>query len=290
MNPALEQAFRRLQIRCRRPVEHLLAGEYRSIFKGRGIEFEELREYQAGDDVREIDWRSMARTGRPHIRRFIEEREQSFLIAVDLSASSSFGSGEKTKREAVQEIAALLAWSAAFNKDRIGLLLFTDRVERYLPPGRGRNPAQRLINELLEFQPLGTGTNLSLAIDFISHVSRKRGIVFLISDFLSKGYEQSLRMLSRRHDLTAVLVRDPAEIRLPTGGLIEMRDAESQDHRLIDTTTQGSVQTDPYDRFFKVCYESDISHFEVNPQADCVESLSSYFQGRHRKVMNETGG
>lgn len=191
MESLVEQALRRLQLRCRRPVEHLLAGEYRSVFKGRGVEFDELRDYQRGDDVRAIDWRSLARTGRAHIRRYIEEREQSFILAVDVSASFCFGSGARRKLDAAQEAAALLAWSAARNRDRVGLLLFTDRAESYIPPAHGRNHVLRVIAELAGFEPASASTDLAAALDFIGHVTRKRSIVFVFSDFLCAGYDSN---------------------------------------------------------------------------------------------------
>ncbi len=290
MEHLAEQALRRLQIRCRRPVEHLLAGEYRSVFKGRGMEFEELREYTAGDDVRAIDWRSLARTGRPHIRRYIEEREQNFVLAVDVSASSGFSSGSRAKRDAAQEAAALLAWSAARNKDRVGLLLFTDEPECFIAPAHGRNHVLRVINQLVAFSPSRKGTNLSAALDFIGLTTRKRSIVFLFSDFLCDGYEESLRMLSRRHDVTAVMVRDPAEQRLPAGGLIQLRDAESGRERLVDADAASTLSLEPGERFARVCREADMDHLEIGPQVDCVEALSSYFHNRRRRIIDETGG
>lgn len=290
MEHLAEHVLRRLQIRCRRPVEHLLAGEYRSVFKGRGVEFDELREYVCGDDVRAIDWRSLARTGRPHIRRYVEEREQSFILAVDVSASASFGSGERAKRAAAQEAAALLAWSAAHNQDRVGLLLFTDEAERFIPPARGRNHVLRALSELAGFQPAHKTTNLAAALDFIERVARKRSIVFLFSDFLATGYEEALRRLSRRHDVTAVLVRDPAEQRLPAGGLVQLRDAENGRCRLVDAGAAAALSRDPVDRFTRVCGEADIAHFEIGPHSDCVEALSAYFQSRRRRTRDEIGG
>jgi uncharacterized protein (DUF58 family) len=286
----VEQALRRLQIRCRRPVEHLLAGEYRSVFKGRGMEFDELREYTAGDDVRTIDWRSLARTGRPHTRRYIEERENSFILAVDVSASAAFGSGERAKRDAAQEAAALLAWSAARNKDRVGLLLFTREAELFIPPARGRNHVLRVINELVEFRPAHKTTDLAAALDFIGRVTRKRSIVFLFSDFLCAGYEESLRLLARRHDVTALLVRDPAEQHLPAGGLVQLRDAETGRERLVDADAAAALSREPGERFAQVCREADLDHLEIGPQLDCVEALSAYFHNRRRRIIDETGG
>lgn len=290
MEHIAEQALRRLQIRCRRPVEHLLAGEYRSVFKGRGMEFDELREYTPGDEVRAIDWRSLARTGRPHIRRYIEEREHNFILAVDVSASSGFGSGERAKRDAAQEAAALLAWSAARNKDRVGLLLFTDQPEHFLPPAHGRNHVLRAINDLVAFEPAHPSTDIAGALDFIGRVARKRSIIFLFSDFLCAGYEESLRMLARQHDVTAVLVRDPAEQRLPAGGLVQLRDAETGRGRLVDAEAASALSRESAERFTQVCREADVDHLEVGPQVDCIEALSAYFHNRRRRILDETGG
>ena len=290
MELVAEKALRRLQLLCRRPVEHLLGGEYRSVFKGRGVEFDELREYAPGDDVRMIDWRSLARTGRPHIRRYIEEREQSFLIAVDVSASESFGSGNRSKLEAAHEAAAMLAWSAARNKDRVGLLLFTDRVERFIPPARGRNHVLRILSELVGFTASGVGTNIAEALEFIGLVTRKPGIVFLFSDFLAEGYEDALRLLSRRHDVTTVLMRDPAELRLPGGGLIALRDPETQERRLVDPDSAGPLSTEAAERSLAICRNAGVDHLEIGPHMDCVEVLSAYFRRRHRRITRETGG
>ncbi len=288
----MEQRLRRLQIRCRHPVEHLLAGEYRSVFKGCGIEFEELREYQPGDDYRAIDWRSLARTGRPHVRRYIEQREQSFLLAVDVSASGLFGSSQRTKRDAAEEAASLLAWSAARNRDRVGLLLFTDQVELYLPPARGRNHVLRALSELARFQPRHKPTDLVPVLNFIGQVGRKRGIVFLFSDFLCDGYDEALRVLSRRHDLTAVLVRDPAEQVMPAGGLVQLRDAETGRQRLVDADVTNLLcrETSPAARIEALCRSAEIDFFELGPQVDCVETLSAYFRRRQRRLADETGG
>jgi uncharacterized protein (DUF58 family) len=286
----VEQPLRRLQVRCRQPVEHLLAGEYRSVFKGRGIVFDELREYAPGDDVRLIDWRSLARTGKPHIRRYIEEREHSFVLAVDVSASTAFGSGQRTKREAAHEAVALLAWSAARNHDRVGLLLFTEQIECFIPPAHGRNHILHLLSELLRFTPTGTGTDLVCALDFIGRVVRKRGIVFLFSDYLAEGYEMPLRLLAQRHDLTAVLVRDPAEQRLPAAGLVHLRDAETGRAQLVDTTQINALSAEPANRLIQACREADIDYLELGPHLDCVESLSAYFHRRRRRILQETGG
>ena len=288
MEKQVEQQLRRLQIRCRRPVQHLLAGEYHSVFKGRGIEFDELREYQYGDDVRCIDWRSVARTGKPYLRRYIEEREQVFLLAVDVSGSGFFGSGPRSKLDAARETAALLAWSAAYNNDRIGLLLFSDRVERFVPPARGRRHVLRLISELLEYEPVNRATNLVETLDFIGRVIRKRGIVFLFSDFLCSGFREPLAAMARRHDLTAVLVRDPAERRFPAGGLIWLEDAETGSRRLVDAGRGAALAPDnDLELWFM---DHAIDHFSLAPQEDAVNVLSTYFHARHRRLKDESGG
>ncbi len=289
MERMIEQRLRRLQIRCRRPVQHLLAGEYRSVFKGRGIEFEELREYQFGDDVRAIDWRSVARTGKAYIRRYVEEREQSFVLAVDVSASGAFGSGERTKREAAQECASLLAWSAARNNDRVGLLMFSDVVETYIPPARGRRQVLRTISELLAVEPKSKGTDIPAALDFLQLVTRKRGIVFLISDFLCEGYGDALSLLARRHDVTTVRVRDRGESRLPRGGLITLRDAESGHLQHVDLDAVETGRGQP-DELASICESSEIDGFEIGPHVDSVEALSAYFRARQRRTADETGG
>jgi uncharacterized protein (DUF58 family) len=287
----IEEKLRRLRIRCRRPVEHLLSGEYHSVFKGRGIEFDELRKYEFGDDVRAIDWRSLARSGEPYIRRYIEEREQAFILAIDISASEGFGSGERRKLDAAHETAALLAWSAARNNDRVGLLLFTSEVELFIPPSRGRRHVLRIISELVEFTPKNRGTDITAAIEFIGKVTSKRGIVFLVSDFLCDDYGESIKVLARRHDFTAVRVVDPAERKIPAGGLIEMRDAETGLQRLVDADiSRGLNAANPGSDFQGVCQEAEIDWFEIGPDVDCVEALSSYFRARHRRIADETGG
>ena len=227
---------RRIELRTRGLVNSIFGGEYQSVFRGQGMEFAEVREYQAGDDVRTIDWNVTARTGQPHVKKHVEERELTLLLAVDLSGSEQFGTRGRFKAELATELAAVLALSAVRNNDRVGLLIFTDVVEHVVPAKKGRRHVLRLIRDLLAFRPTGTGTGLAAALDYGVRLLPHRGIVFLVSDFLAPagtdgslfpGWERSLRLASRRHDLVAVSISDPAEATLPDAGLIAVRDPES---------------------------------------------------------------
>src|SRR5436305_95743 len=227
--------IRRLQLRSRRVVANLLGGEYHSVFKGAGLAFADVRAYQPGDDVRAIDWNVTARIGQPFLKRFVEERELTVLFLVDASASLAFGSRRQPKREVVAELAALLAFAALHNNDRVGLLHCTDRVEQVVPPRKGTRHAQRLLRDILFYQPARRGTGLRAALDALNRVHRKRSIVFLFSDFLDAGFDRALRLAGRRHDLVAVWVRDPLEEELPDVGLLELADAETGEQVLVDT-------------------------------------------------------
>src|SRR6185437_438896 len=207
--------IRRLQLKARRAVEDLLGGEYHSVFKGAGLAFEEVRAYQPGDDIRTIDWNVTARMGHPFIKRFIEERELTVFVAVDCSSSQLFGTRLQQKREVAAELAAVLAFSAISNNDKVGLIAFTDRVERFVPPRKGTRHVLRLIRDVLFYQPEQRGTSLREALDYLNRVVHRRVIVFLLSDFLDHGYEKSLKRTGRRHDLVAVRITDPREEELP---------------------------------------------------------------------------
>src|SRR5262245_60279942 len=229
--------IRRFQLRARRAVEDVLGGEYHSVFKGTGMAFEEVREYQPGDDIRAIDWNVTARMGHPFIKRYIEERELTLILAVDCSGSQRFGTQVHVKREVAAEVAALLAFCAISNNDKVGLIAFTDQVERYLPPRKGLPHAFRVIRDVLYFQPEHQGTSIKSALDFLNRVQRKRGIVFVLSDFPEQAYERLLRRTGRRHDFTAVRIADLREEELPPAGLVEFEDAETGQHVLIDTSS-----------------------------------------------------
>jgi uncharacterized protein (DUF58 family) len=228
--------IRRIQITTNRLVNESLGGEYHSVFKGRGMEFDEVREYQHGDDVRTIDWNVTSRAGHPFVKRYVEERELTVMLLVDASASGAFGSFEKTKGEVAAEISALLAFSAIKNNDRVGAILFTDRVEKFIPPRRGSTHVLRVIRELLYYRPEGQGTRIQLALEHLNLVVRKRAVVFLISDLLDQGFEQSLKVAHRRHDVVIIQIVDPRERELPDVGILEMKDAETGEVVCIDTS------------------------------------------------------
>ncbi len=227
---------RRLHLRAKRQVQGLLGGAYHSAFKGAGVAVEDVREYQPGDDVRAIDWNVTARFGRPFIKRFVEERELTLLLVVDVSASLDFGSGGRSKRQAAAEAAALLAWCAAWNRDRVGLVMGGQTAERYLPPGRGVRHIQRLVRDVLAFTPRQTGTDLAALLQFVLRVQRRRAVVVLLSDFLADGYEGMLRRVARRHELLAIRLLDPLEEAWPAVGLVRLTDAERGTPLWVDTS------------------------------------------------------
>ena len=281
--------IRRLQLRARRAVEDLLGGEYHSVFKGTGLSFEEVREYQPGDDVRSIDWNVTARMGTPFIKRYVEERERTLLLLIDVSGSQSFGTRQQPKRAVAAELAALLGFCAIHNNDRVGLVTFTDEVELYVPPAKGTRHALRLIREILFHQPNRTGTKLSAALDFVQKVQRKRAIVFLMSDFLDSGYEQSLRLAARKHDLTVVRVEDPVEADLPMVGLLQVEDAETGRQWLVDTSHRAArtaYQTQAVrrrDELVKLARGAALDLIEVSTDGDHLDALVQFFQRRERR-------
>ncbi len=233
----LAKKIRYIQIYTTKVVNDVLAGEYESVFKGRGMEFDEVREYQPGDDVRTIDWNVTARAGKPFIKKFREERELTVIFLVDLSASGTFGSVKQTKNELAAEICALLAFAAIKNNDKVGLIAFTDQVEMFIPPGKGARHVLRVIREILNFRPSRTRTDIAKALDYLGRIQARRAVVFLISDFQAEAFEKPLRVLGRRHDLIAVSVSDLREAKLPAIGLVELEDAETGEMVLVDAAS-----------------------------------------------------
>ena len=231
----LLKKVRQVEIKTRGMVNQVFSGEYHSVFKGRGMEFSEVREYAYGDDIRKIDWNVTARNNRPFIKIFEEERELTVMLVVDVSRSGSFGSVESTKMEIATEICAVLAFSAIRNNDKVGLILFSDTVEKFIAPNKGRSHILRIVRELLSYEPQGRGTNISGALQYLNNVIKKRSISFVLSDFIDQGYENALRIVSKRHDVIAVTMNDPRERDLPKVGMIKMTDAESGSDRWIDT-------------------------------------------------------
>jgi uncharacterized protein (DUF58 family) len=227
--------IRRIQITTNRLVNESLAGEYHSVFKGRGMEFDEVREYQHGDDVRTIDWNVTSRAGRPFVKRYVEERELTVMLLIDMSASGAFGSTDKLKSEIAAEISALLAFSAIKNNDREGAILFTDCIEKFIPPRRGSTHVLRVIREVLFHKPEHRGTCIQKALEHLNLVVHKRSVVFLISDLLDQGFEQPLKVANRRHDIVIIQIMDPREKELPNVGILEIKDAETGEIVRLDT-------------------------------------------------------
>ena len=226
---------RRLEIQTRAIVNDVFSGEYHSVFKGRGMEFAEVREYTYGDDIRNIDWNVTARAGSPYVKVFDEERELTVMLLVDVSSSGDFGTHEQMKGEIAAEICALLAFSAIKNNDKVGLIIFTDRIEKFVPPKKGKKHVLRVLREVLYHRPAGHGTNITAALDYLNRVITRRAVVFLVSDFLSEGYDKALRVASQRHDLVAIPITDPREADIPNVGLVELEDAETGETYMLDT-------------------------------------------------------
>ena len=227
----------KIRVVTNRLVDEHLSGEYHSVFKGHGIEFDEVREYVPGDDIRSIDWNVTARMGHPFVKRFCEERELTIVFLVDVSGSQSFGSGARPKAELAAEITCLLALSAIKNQDKVGLILFSDRIEKSIPPRKGRTAAMRLVREVLAAEETRRGTDIAAALRFLNQVQKRRAVVFLISDFMAGGYEQELRVTARRHDVVCCTVSDPLELEIPDAGLVEIQDPETGELILLDTSS-----------------------------------------------------
>ncbi len=225
----------RIRVVTSRLMDEHLSGEYKSVFKGQGIEFDEVREYTPGDDVRSIDWNVTARMGHPYVKRFCEERELTILFVVDISGSQSFGSGDRSKAEVAAELTGLLALSAVRNQDKVGLVLFSDRIERYLPPRKGRTAVLRLVREVLAMEETRRGTDLAGTLRFLNRVQKRRAVVFLVSDFIAENYEKELRATARHHDVLCARIQDPRERELPDAGLVELEDPETGALVMVDT-------------------------------------------------------
>ena len=236
----LLKRVRKVEIKTKSLSKNIFSGEYHSAFKGRGMSFSEVRAYQYGDEVRDIDWNVTARTGDPHIKVFEEERELTIMLMVDVSPSVYFGTGEQWKNQWIAELCAVLGFSALQNNDKVGLILFTDKVEMYIPPKKGRTHLLRIIRELLYFEPAGKKTDINVPLAYVTNVIKKKCIAFVMSDFISNNFETTLRIASRRHDVIGIHVHDPAESSLPDAGLIRMKDSESDKIKLVDTSGHAS--------------------------------------------------
>lgn len=284
----LFRQIRQLEIRTKGLVNNVFGGEYHSAFKGRGMEFSEVRPYQIGDDIRSIDWNVSARTGETYVKIFEEEREQTLMLVVDVSGSEWFGTQTKFKHEIAAEICAIVAFSAIKNNDKVGLMLFSDRIEEYVPPKKGRQHVLRLIRDVFAHESISAGTDIASALDHVLHVLKRRSIVILMSDFFDRDYERQLRVLKRRHDVVAVHLQDPREVDLPAVGLAHLTDPETGETVVLDTSSRRSrraflerarmrrVETE--DLFRRL----QLDRVTINTEEDYVEPLVQFFRKRHR--------
>jgi uncharacterized protein (DUF58 family) len=283
------QKVRRIEIRTRGVVNNLFGGEYHSVFKGRGMTFSEVREYQPGDDIRLIDWNVTARTGTPFVKIFEEERELTVFLLVDVSRSGHFGTIDKFKTEIGAEIGAILGFSAIKNNDKVGVILFSDDVEKYIAPKKGKSHVLRVIRELLYHKPQGKGTSINKALDFLLKVSKRQSVVFLISDFQDDGYWKALRIANRKHDLIGIHLFDQSEVEFPDMGLVKVHDPETEKEVWIDTRSyQERLNYNHYmkERLGKLKKESERIKFDlitVSTTEDYVEPLMSFFKQREKR-------
>ncbi len=281
---------KRIELRTRNLVNTIFAGEYHSVFKGRGMAFAEVREYQPGDDVRTIDWNVTARMGDPFVKVFDEERELTVILMVDASASGDFGTVAQMKGEIGAEICALLAFSAIQNNDRVGLIIFTDEVELFIPPKKGKKHVLRVIRELLYFQPSGRGTNIDAALEYLNRVTYRRSVVFLVSDFFASNYEKALRVANRRHDLVAIALEDPREYDLPAIGIVELEDAETGEGIMVDfgdaavrDAFQKLTRKERDDRE-ALFHRMGLDAVNISTQGAYHEPLMQFFRMRAKKI------
>ena len=281
---------RRLEITTRHLVTDVFSGQYHSVFKGRGMEFSEVREYEPGDDIRTIDWNVTARTGKPFVKRYIEERDLTVVLLVDLSGSEQFGTRGPQKSEVAAELCALLAFSAIGNHDRVGLLVFTDGIERFIPPAKGRQHGLRVIREVLAFQPRGRGTDLGLALEHLGRVLKRRAVVFLISDFIAPDFSRQFRTAARRHDLVGLRLVDPREREIPDLGLCLVEDLETGERLWVDTGDRAvreayaAVAAARGERVRRLFHQSGSDLVEIEVEGSYVSPLIQFFRRRAQRA------
>ena len=278
---------RRIEIKTRGLSNHIFAGEYHSTFKGRGMSFSEVREYIPGDDVKSIDWNVTARFSHPFVKVFEEERELTLMLLVDISSSSLFGAHKRLKRELITEISAVLAFSASTNNDKVGVIFFSDKVEKFIPPKKGRSHILRIIRELIALEPVqGGGTKVSVALDYLNNVLKKRTITFLLSDFISEPYDTSLQLAARKHDLVGMQISDKNDRELPAAGLMQVMDAETGEMQWLDTDNKDvrKYYTAAFDQYKGYCIQtfrkSGASLLQLRTDEDYVKALQGFFKGR----------
>lgn len=284
----LLKKVRKIEIKTKGLSKHIFSGEYHSAFKGRGMSFSEVRDYTYGDDVRNIDWNVTARTGSPHVKIFEEERELTVMLVIDVSGSSFFGTRKQFKNDLITELSAVISFSALTNNDKVGAILFTDKVEKYIPPAKGKKNILRIIRELLYFEPEGRSTDLSVALDYLNNVQKKRAIVFVMSDFRTPGYEKSLVIGARKHDIIGMMLYDIAEVEIPNVGLIKVKDNETGSQMIIDTSSK-SVRNKIKETFerhhatFKETFRKTGSDtIDIRTDQNYVKSLLQFFKSRSK--------
>ena len=287
--PEILKKVKLLEINTRKLVNNQFAGEYHTMFKGQGMTFSDFREYVPGDDVRTISWALTARTGKPYIKKFDEERELTVILAVDVSGSADFGTGEYFKGEAMTHVAALIAFSAIKNKDQVGLLLFSDQVEHFVAPAKGRGHVHRMLRDLFYFKPKSKRTRLSAGLDHLQAILKKRSAIFVISDFMDENFDQSLRLLGRKHDVTALVMQDVAETSLPDLGVIELQDAETGELVTVDTSSSAfraefeqtlALRKEKRDRLLK---QSQVARVDLVSSGNYIDPLIQFFKTRRRR-------
>lgn len=285
----LLKQVRQIEIKTRGLVNEVFSGEYHSVFKGRGMEFSEVREYQPGDDIRSIDWNVTARFGNPFVKIFEEERELTVMLLIDLSGSLSFGSVDKTKQQIAAELSAILAFSALKNNDKVGLILFTDTIEKFVPPRKGKSHVLRIIREVLSFEPHGNQTDIKGALEYFNHTIKKKSIAFLISDFIDDGYDKILRIAGSKHDLIGIVLNDPREKELPKAGLIKLRDAETGQIRYVDSSNKQLRNLFEYynkqsEEFRKHLFMKSRTDFvEIQAGESYIRPLVDFFKMREKR-------
>ncbi|MSQ15293.1 MAG: DUF58 domain-containing protein [Dehalococcoidia bacterium] len=288
IDPNILKKVRRLEVRVRRLVNTLFVGEYHALFKGQGIEFSDVREYQPGDDIRIIDWNVTARLGFPYVKRFVEERDLTVILMVDISSSSLFSTKERTKRDLAAEICALLAFAAIRNNDKVGLVTFTDHVERFIPPRKGSEHALRVVRELLFGTATSKTTNIANALRFISRLIKRKSVIFLVSDFIDQGYEAVLRVAGKRHEVIAIAIEDPREVELPPVGILALKDAETGEIALVDTSDKsvreqfGRDSRAAREERDRLLHSIDVPVIKVSTDKSYVEPLMRHFATRGR--------
>ncbi|MHB2147605.1 DUF58 domain-containing protein [Calditrichota bacterium LG25] len=286
----LLKKVKQIEISTRNIVNEVFSGEYHSVFKGRGMEFAEVREYQPGDDIRLIDWNVTARMGHPFIKLFQEERELTVMLLVDVSSSGSFGTEKQLKREVAAELSAVLAFSAIKNNDKVGLIIFSDRIEKFIPPRKGKSHVLRVIREILFYKPRDAATNINEALEFLSRVIKRKSTVFLISDFLAEDFKKSLQIANKKHDIIAVSIVDPREVVLPDAGMIELEDAETGETIVIDTTSgqlrdEFHVNAMKQREELKSLFQSiGVDHINIFTDQSYVQPINKFFRMRAKRM------